>query len=428
MNLKAFRRVWKIGRLLLIGRIYMAISYLSPMHPNIQDLYNIANKPSRKIIGLMSGTSLDGLDIALCNITGAGVHTRVVLDHFRTVAYLPAFKEKVLSVFSKQNISLAQLCVLHPWIAIQHAQMVNDTLLSWNVEPTEVDLIASHGQTIFHAPKSLHPNDEFGTATLQIGDGDHIATGTGIITISDFRQKHIAAGGEGAPLAIYGDYLLCSHATENRVLLNIGGIANFTYLPVNGKLNQVFSTDTGPGNTLMDSYTSMHFEGMSYDKDAQIAKQGTIHSELLDLLKKDSFFSLPFPKTIGPELFNLEYLTEALLKMGIVLSDQDMMASLNRFTAETIAEAIGNNVPSNISFKIYVSGGGMHNPLLMEHLNSLLPNASIASSIEIGIHPDAKEAILFALLANEAVAGSPILAGSHSTKVPTTMGKISFPH
>jgi anhydro-N-acetylmuramic acid kinase len=398
------------------------------MHPNIQNLYTIANKPSRKIIGLMSGTSLDGLDIALCTITGAGEHTSLVLDHFTTVAYPAAFKEKVLTIFSKQNISLAQLCVLHPWIATEHAKMVMESLSSWNIDATEVDLIASHGQTIFHAPKSLHPNDEFGTATLQIGDGDHIATGTGIITISDFRQKHIAAGGEGAPLAIYGDYLLCSHATENRLLLNIGGIANFTYLPAGGKLNEVFSTDTGPGNTLMDAYARKHFDGTSYDKDAYIAKQGRIHTELLDLLKKDLFFSLPFPKTIGPELFNLEYLNEAQLKMGVVVSDYDIMATLNRFTAETIAEAIQKNIPSNISFKIYISGGGMHNPLIIEHLNSLLPNASIASSIEIGIHPDAKEAILFALLANEAVAGTPLFAGVHSTKVPTTMGKISFPN
>jgi len=398
------------------------------MHPNIQNLYTIANKPSRKIIGLMSGTSLDGLDIALCTITGAGEHTSLVVDHFTTVAYPAAFKEKVLTIFSKQNISLAQLCVLHPWIATEHAKMVMESLSSWNIDATEVELIASHGQTIFHAPKSLHPNDEFGTATLQIGDGDHIATGTGIITISDFRQKHIAAGGEGAPLAIYGDYLLCSHATENRLLLNIGGIANFTYLPAGGKLNEVFSTDTGPGNTLMDAYARKHFDGTSYDKDAYIAKQGIIHTELLDLLKKDSFFSLPFSKTIGPELFNLEYLNEAQLKMGVVVSDYDIMATLNRFTAETIAEAIQKNIPSNISFKIYISGGGMHNPLIIEHLNSLLPNASIASSIEIGIHPDAKEAILFALLANEAVAGTPLFAGVHSTKVPTTMGKISFPN
>ena len=398
------------------------------MHTNIQRLYDIANKSSRRVIGLMSGTSLDGLDIALCTITGAGNTTKVLLDQFITVPYAPDLKEKLLTVFSKKTVSLEQLCLLNPWLALQHASMVNDALKQWGVHSTDVDLIASHGQTIYHAPKSLHPNDAYGPATLQIGDGDHIAVATGIITVSDFRQKHIAAGGEGAPLAIYGDYLLCSHATENRVLLNIGGIANFTYLPANGKLNQVFSTDTGPGNTLMDAYTRKHFEGISYDKDAHIAKQGTIHRELLDLLKKDSFFSLPFPKTIGPELFNLEYLNEAQLKMGIVLSDQDIMATLNRFTAETIAAAIQNNLPSTISFTIYVSGGGMHNSLLMANLNSLLPNISIASSIEIGIHPDAKEAILFALLANEAVAGSPLLAGGHSTKVPTTMGKISFPH
>lgn len=398
------------------------------MHPNIQHLYDIANKPSRKVLGLMSGTSLDGLDIALCTIAGAGVHTRVVLEKHTTVPYLQNFREKVLSVFSKQNVSLAQLCVLNPWIAQQHAKMIQDTLASWNIKPNEVDLIASHGQTIFHAPKSLHPHDEFGTATLQIGDGDHIAAGTGIITISDFRQKHIAAGGEGAPLAIYGDYLLCAHPTENRVLLNMGGIANFTFLQANGKLDQVFSTDTGPGNTMMDAYARKHFEGLSYDKDAAIAKQGTINNDLLQLLKSDSFFSLAFPKTIGPELFNLDYVNEAQLKLGIVLTHYDIMATLNKFTAETIAEAIQNNMPVNMPFKMFVSGGGMHNPLLMDHLHQLLPHAAIASSIEIGIHPDAKEAILFAILANEAVAGRPLLAGGHSTKTATTMGKISFPH
>jgi len=398
------------------------------MHPNIQDLYNIANKPSRKIIGLMSGTSLDGLDIALCEMKGSGKNTSFSLLKFTTVPYTESMKQEILSVFSKQTVSLEKLTLLNPWIALENAKMINDTLASWEIPASAIDLIASHGQTVYHAPKSLHPLDDFGPATLQIGDGDHLAVHTGIITISDFRQKHIAAGGEGAPLAVYGDYLIATHPKENRLLLNIGGIANFTYLPAGGKLNEVFSTDTGPGNTLMDAYARKHFDGTSYDKDAYIAKQGIIHTELLDLLKKDSFFSLPFSKTIGPELFNLEYLNEAQLKMGVLVSDYDIMATLNRFTAETIAEAIQKNIPSNISFKIYISGGGMHNPLIIEHLNSLLPNASIASSIEIGIHPDAKEAILFALLANEAVAGTPLFAGVHSTKVPTTMGKISFPN
>ena len=397
------------------------------MHPNIQHLYEIANKPSRKVIGLMSGTSLDGLDIALCTITGAGNTTKVSLDEFITVPYAPDLKEKLLTVFSKKTVSLEQLCVLNPWLALQHASMVNDALKQWGVDAVQVDLIASHGQTIYHAPKSLHPNDAYGPATLQIGDGDHIAVATGIITVSDFRQKHIAAGGEGAPLSLYGDYLLCAHETENRILLNIGGIANFTLLNAGGSLSQVFSSDTGPGNTLMDAYTRKYFEGLAYDKDGIIAKSGKINEPLLQSLKSDSFFNIAFPKTIGPELFNLEYIIQAQMALGAMLSHEDVLATLNMFTAQTVSEAINKVIGDQLIYTMYVSGGGMHNHLLMEHLKQLLPSITIKSSMEIGISPDAKEAILFALLGNEAVAGTPLLAGGNATKVATTMGKISFP-
>ena len=397
------------------------------MHPNIQHLYEIANKPSRKVIGLMSGTSLDGLDIALCTITGAGNTTKVSLDEFITVPYAPDLKEKLLTVFSKKTVSLEQLCVLNPWLALQHASMVNDALKQWGVDAVQVDLIASHGQTIYHAPKSLHPNDAYGPATLQIGDGDHIAVATGIITVSDFRQKHIAAGGEGAPLSLYGDYLLCAHETENRILLNIGGIANFTLLNAGGSLSQVFSSDTGPGNTLMDAYTRKYFEGLAYDKDGIIAKSGKINEPLLQSLKSDSFFNIAFPKTIGPELFNLEYIIQAQMALGTMLSHEDVLATLNMFTAQTVSEAINKVIGDQLIYTMYVSGGGMHNHLLMEHLKQLLPSITIKSSMEIGISPDAKEAILFALLGNEAVAGTPLLAGGNATKVATTMGKISFP-
>ena len=398
------------------------------MHTNIQRLYDIANKSSRRVIGLMSGTSLDGLDIALCTITGAGNTTKVLLDQFITVPYAPDLKEKLLTVFSKKTVSLEQLCLLNPWLALQHASMVNDALKQWGVHSTDVDLIASHGQTIYHAPKSLHPNDAYGPATLQIGDGDHIAVATGIITISDFRQKHIAAGGEGAPLSLYGDYLLCAHATENRILLNIGGIANFTLLNAGGSLSQVFSSDTGPGNTLMDAYTRKYFEGLAYDKDGIIAKSGKINEPLLQSLKSDSFFNIAFPKTIGPELFNLEYIIQAQMALGAMLSHEDVLATLNMFTAQTISEAINKVVGDQFIYTMYVSGGGMHNRLLMEHLQQLLPSITIKSSMEISILPDAKEAILFALLGNEAVAGTPLLAGGNATKVATTMGKISFPN
>ena len=397
------------------------------MNPNIHHLYQIANKPNRKIIGLMSGTSMDGLDIALCDIQGAGRSTKVNLLQWTTVPYDHFMKEQILSVSSKENVALEKLTVLNAWIAIEHAKMVNDCLKDWGILNETVDLIASHGQTIYHAPKSLHPNDAFGNATLQIGDGDHIAVHTGIITLSDFRQKHIAAGGEGAPLALYGDYLLCGSATENRLLLNIGGIANFTYLLANVTLDKVFSTDTGPGNTLMDAYMRKHFN-KPFDKDGTVAKQGTINKKLLDHLLAHPFFTLAFPKTSGPELFNIEFVEKAMQEIGLKELDiADILATLNVFTATTIVDAIYTLIPQNENFTLYASGGGIHNPLLMGHLQKLMPEIKIASSEKIGIYPDAKEAILFAVLANEALAGSPMMAGNNATKMPVTMGKISFP-
>lgn len=397
------------------------------MHQNIQQLYDIAKKPSRKVLGLMSGTSLDGLDIALCALEGAGKATKLSLLNFATVSYDNAMKEEILSIFSKDSVSLEKLTLMNPWVALQNAAMINQTLASWGIQPSEIDLIASHGQTIYHAPKSLHPDDAFGPATLQIGDGDHLAVHTGIITISDFRQKHIAAGGEGAPLAVYGDYLLCTDTIENRLLLNIGGIANYTYLPANGKLDQVFSSDTGPGNTMMDAFMRTHFNA-AYDKDGLVAKKGNINEALLKAMKANSFFNVPLPKTIGPELFNLGFIENAQIESGTNdIAKEDIMATLNRLTAETIVEAIHMHVPSTEKYTLYTSGGGMHNQLVIEHIQSLLPHIIIKSSEAIGIHPDAKEAILFAILANECVAGEPMYAGGNATKIPVTMGKISFP-
>lgn len=398
------------------------------MHQNIQNLVEVASKPERMVIGLMSGTSMDGLDIALCLIRGSGRDTKFELIGFTTIDYTNDFKDKILSIFSKEMVALETLCLLNAWVGRQHGKMVLDALASWNIASEKVDMIASHGQTIYHAPKSLHPNSEYDPATLQIGDGDHIAVTTGILTLSDFRQKHVAAGGEGAPLAVYGDYLLCSHPTENRLLLNMGGIANFTYLAAGCSLDQVFSTDTGTGNTLMDAYTRKHFAPLAYDKNGAIAASGKINTALLSELKAHSFFSLTLPKTIGPELFNLEFLAKAqAVSQTLELSPEEVMATLNRFSAETIADCINSSIPAGTTFNMYSSGGGMHNPVLMAHLKSLLPNANLYSSEVLGIHPDAKEAILFALLANEAVAGTPLFAGGHATKIPITMGKISFP-
>lgn len=385
------------------------------MHPNINRLYQIAQKPSRLILGLMSGTSMDGLDMALCKIAGAGKEMQLALVAQTTWPYDEVVKGAIQKVFSKEQVSLSYLTGLHPWLALQHANMIKETLKKWEVDAQYIDLIASHGQTIFHAPKKLINDPLFGNATLQIVEADHLAVHTGIITISDFRQKHIAFGGEGAPLAIYGDYLLAKNETENRVLLNIGGIANYTYLPAGASMEQIHSTDTGPGNTLMDQWVRKHFN-KSYDEHGVIAGTGKVNDILLQQLLSHPFFSWVIPKTIGPELFNLSFIEEAISKTNIEIAPADVLATLNELTAITITDSIRRFIPNDTQYAIYVSGGGLHNGLLMDAIKRKVPKVRVESADQIGIHADAKEAILFAILANEHVAGS-----------AQSLGKVSFP-
>ena len=400
------------------------------MNKNIESLYQLAQKPTRTIVGLMSGTSLDGLDVALCKISGTGTNTVVQLKEFTTIPYSETVKNEIRKVFAKKTIDFQHLTLLNEWIGMLHADLVLDCLQQWNCKASEVDLIASHGQTVMHTPKSLHQQTEFPNATLQIGDGDHIAVRTGIITVSDFRQKHLAAGGEGAPLAVYGDYFLFGNENENRIMLNIGGIGNFTYLPKNQDPELVFVTDTGTGNTLLDAFTKLHYPELSYDKEAQIAQKGQINLRLLEVLKNHPFFKGPYPKTTGPELFNLDYVQKAIVESNSQkLSVEDILATLTRFSAETIAEAILFVLNQNETAEdstVYASGGGLHNPLLMSYLQELLP-CTIKSTSELGIAGDAKEAILFAILANETVAGGNTNFGSVKGIPSVNMGKISFP-
>jgi anhydro-N-acetylmuramic acid kinase len=401
------------------------------MNKNLQNLYQIAQKPSRKIIGLMSGTSMDGLDVALCEISGAGESTEVKLLNFDTVDYSDEIKTEIRKVFAKQTIDFQHLALLNEWIGVLHANMILDCLNRWDIPTREVDLVASHGQTVMHAPKILHNQDKFPNATLQIGDGDHIAVKTGIITLSDFRQKHLAAGGEGAPLAVYGDYFIFGKKGENRIMLNMGGIANFTYLPATMNPEEVFVTDTGTGNTLIDAFTRHYFPEKAYDKDAEIARQGFVNQALLDELKSDDFFKGVFPKTTGPELFSIEYVKKAQVKSSTDdISVNDLLATLTRFSAETIAEAVNftiNNTAFSIQdFNIYMSGGGMHNPLLVAWLKKLLP-CNFLKTNDLGISGDAKEAVLFAILANETISGGESDFGSRRGIPSVSMGKISFP-
>lgn len=397
------------------------------MNKGIAKLAKIGQKEERLIIGLMSGTSLDGLDVALCRITGAGTQSQLELLQFDTLDYHDAFRDGIRQVFAKRTIDQQSLSGLNAYVGSYHAELILQALAKWDLQAEDIDLIASHGQTVFHAPQSLTHDSSYPNSTLQIGDGDHIAVKTGIICVSDFRQKHIAAGGEGAPLAAYGDYLLFSSAQENRFLLNIGGISNFTFLPQLGTSAKAYASDLGPGNTLMNQLMHREFQ-QEMDRNAEVALAGQVHQELLAALMTHPFFALDFPKTTGPELFNLDYVAQCqTASQSTNLTVPDLMATLNRFSAETIKAGIQRASAGLANKKIYVSGGGLHNPMLYRQLQEAFPG-EVESFQVLNLNPDAKEACLFAILANETLAGDP----SHVTQIKDSpavcMGKISLPY
>ncbi len=371
----------------------------------------------------MSGTSLDGLDVALCRFSGSGMQTKFELLEFETIVYDDFFREEVRRVFSKKMVDLEKLTLLNAYIGSFHGELVLQCLEKWQVKTVSVDLIASHGQTIYHAPKHQHQQKNYPNATLQIGDGDHLAVKTGIITVSDFRQKHLAAGGEGAPLALYGDVILGSKKGENRILLNIGGIANFTFLPADASFTGIISSDIGPGNTLIDAACRKYFN-LPFDADAKIAFSGKTDPELLSALKDHPFFAETLPKSTGPELFNLDFVAIAQVKSSTQnISPKDLITTLTVFTAQILAEGILKNFSAE-GLRVFVSGGGARNPFLLQTLQKMLPKNSIQNSAVLGLDADAKEAVLFALLANEAVAGEPITINQNPAVL---MGKFCFP-
>lgn len=399
------------------------------MNSYIEKLFTSSQKSNRRILGLMSGTSLDGLDIALCHISGYGKHTKVTIEQFVTVPYDAAFQSAIRDVFAKRTVDLQEVTLLNGYVGEYHGQLVKQALQEWQINHDDIDCIASHGQTIFHCPQEQHGLPQYGNGTLQIGDGDRIATITKIITFSDFRQKHIAAGGEGAPLAVYGDYLVFSSCEENRILLNMGGIANFTWLPASDSANGVFSTDVGPGNTIIDAFVCQQYAHLRFDKDGMLAAAGTVNSDLLNTLLQHEFFTCSVPKTTGPEVFNLDYLYQARLRsQTLSISNEDVIATLTAFTAKAIAESLVQTLGSDMTATIYASGGGVHNPVLMKTIAEELPaKITLKNLSTLGINPDAKEAMLFAILANETFGGSACFAENNYQIPNTTMGKVSFP-
>ncbi len=394
------------------------------MNPNVLKLYETAQKSSRVILGLMSGTSRDGLDLVLCRFFSSGLETSFVIEEFASHAYPEKLQIEIEQVFAKQTIDFQQLTLLHADLGIWYGNIIRTQLKKWKIQTGDVDLIASHGQTVYHAPIHFHGIEGKPNATLQIGDADHIAKITGIITLSDFRQKHIAAGGEGAPLAVYGDGLLFRSKEEDRILLNIGGISNYTYLPKSGTKN-IFTTDCGPGNTLMDWAANTYFNA-KFDDSGKIASSGKIHAEFMKCLKNHAFFKKSIPRSTGPEEFNALYVVQCL--DGLSVEPADIICTLTEFTVWVIVNALKmGGVPKSKTTKLYVSGGGEKNDYLLKRLQEKLKSVPVHSFRDLGVEPQAKEGLIFAALANESVASSKTI-GNKSANIPEVfMGKVSFP-
>ena len=395
-----------------------------------QRLVDIAKKPERIILGLMSGTSMDGLDMALCKVSGHGQDTRVELLQSKTVDYTANDRSRLAMLVSQDEVSLPDLCIFNEWIAEYHASLVLAALMDWGVQPSAVDCLASHGQTIYHAPTSWNHEGAMRHATLQMGDGDHLAVRTGILTLSDFRQKEVAGGGEGAPLAPYAEGLLFSDKNP-RILLNLGGIANMTWLPPKGAGVFPIFGDTGPANALIDRAVRMTLpdNAEGYDYNGRIAKKGKINRELLETLKDEPYFAKPCPKSTGPELFGDAFVEEAW-KQAQQAGDapEDFIATLTRLTVETIAETILNEIPTLANTELFGSGGGWKNPTIRRWMRELLPDPAFHEASELGFPSDVKEAMLFAVLANESLAGDGfqvLMKGGDGRS--TAFGKFSFP-
>lgn len=391
-----------------------------------------AARPERRIIGLMSGTSLDGLDIALCRIAGHGPTTAITVEHWHTTPYTPAQRDHLRSVVSAETVSLLALTRLHGWLAEVHGGMVLAALAAWGVDSRTVDAVASHGQTVYHAPagEDAVPDDPASRhATLQIGDGDRLAVVTGLPTISDFRQKEIAGGGQGAPLAPYVDALLFGGAPQARVLLNLGGIANITWLPGSASGESPVAGDTGPANTLIDWAVRRHFpQAPGFDPQGSLAAEGRVHAGLLAALAGHPYFAQPLPKSTGPELFSPALVERALAAANATgLSGHDLVATLTRLTVDTVAQAIRRVARDTTGLELLVSGGGVHNRTLRDGLAQALPGVHWRELADLGIPPDAKEAVLFAVLANQLLAGDGFAVPFGSGGQPMGFGKVSLP-
>jgi anhydro-N-acetylmuramic acid kinase len=388
-----------------------------------------SSRGSRLIVGLISGTSMDGIDAALVRISGPATQPRVRLVAFQALAYPAPVRQTILRIATGEAATAGEISQLNFLLGELFADAALHVCHKARVAPSRLAAIGSHGQTIFHQGT---PTREFGmniASTLQIADPCVIAERTSAPVVADFRTADMAAGGQGAPLVPMVDYLLLHDARKGTVALNIGGIANFTVIPAAPKQEQVFGFDTGPGNMVIDGLVRRFTKGQkAYDVGGRWAAKGRVIEPLLSEVLRLPFFARRPPKSAGREQFGRPFIQQFFLKRRGA-QPEDLLRTATELTARTIADALERFVLGKISIhRLIISGGGAHNRLLVARLGELLPTLRVHRSDEFGLDVDAKEAIAFAVLADRTLHGLPgNLPSVTGARRAVVLGRISRP-
>lgn len=369
-------------------------------------LHKILNKRTRTVIGLLSGTSVDAIDAVLLKITGSGLKTKIKILDFSTLPIPHKVRLEIFKNSDKSTARIEDICRLNVIIGALFADAVLKLLRKHRLSAEKVDLIGSHGQTVHHLPV---PDKYAGykvKSTMQIGDPAIIANLTGITAIGDFRIADCAFGGDGAPLVPYLDFILFTHKTKNRALLNIGGISNITVLKKNGNKRGAIAFDTGPGNMIMDGMM-YHLFRKEYDKGGKIASRGVVDADLFNYLLSEHMYRQEPPKSTGREHYGKEF-QKKLLRISKGIKKYDVIRTITEFTAYSIWYNYANFIkPQTVISELIVSGGGAENPVLMKSLRGYFKEVKVSKVNQFGINSRNKEAVLFAVLANECISGNP---------------------
>ncbi|MDZ4701103.1 MAG: anhydro-N-acetylmuramic acid kinase [Rhodothermales bacterium] len=382
--------------------------------------------PVRLVAGVMSGTSLDGVDVAIARLAGSGRGMTIELAAFSSIPYPTPLRDLLLANSAPETSSVRHLSQLNVRLAHVYAAAIRTALERMELKPADLDLIGLHGQTVHHVPDAEDCAGVPTRSTLQIGDGSTLANLLGVPVVGDFRMADMALGGQGAPLVPYFDYVFFGDDAEHRALLNIGGIANITVLPAGAPPSEVFAFDTGPGNMLIDALARQFFD-RAFDHDGRIAAGGRVRAELLDTLLADPYLARIPPKSTGREYYGRTFVDWFVAQAGRDCSPEDLLATVTAYTAAAVADAIERFVSLRID-AVIASGGGVRNPVLMAALTERLAPVRVSTTDQFGLDADAKEALCFAVLGHETMqrvaTGMPRVTGA--TKAALA-GKICLP-